>query len=663
MTGYTQTTRVTAVDSPLGPDKLLLRSMVADERLSSPFELQLDLLSEDDSIKAEDLLGQPMTVQLDLREGTGPEGDGKRYFNGFVNRFQHVGFPGRLTSYRATLVPWLWFLTRTSDCRIFQNKTVPDIVKQVFREADFTDFDERLSATYRSWEYCVQYRETDFNFVSRLLEQEGIYYFFTHGNGQHTLVLADSYSAHETVKGYEEIPFYTQEMTHRQETDWRNLECILRWHTATSVETGSYVHNDFDFEKPRADLRAVSNVSRAHARADFEIYDYPGEYRETRDGDAYARVRMEELQADYATIDGDGLAAGLGTGYLFTLVDHPNAEQNRQHLVIAARHQVQSDELNASPTLTTGPVYRCDFTAMDARTPFRAARLTPRPVVQGPQTAIVVGKQGEEIWTDKYARVKVQFHWDRYGTSDENSSRWVRVASPWAGKSWGAVFIPRIGQEVVVQFLEGDPDQPIIIGSVYNADQMPPYDLPANQTQSGVKSRSSKGGGVGNFNELRFEDKKGSEDVYFHAEKDFHRVVEHDDDLKVGNDQTIEIQQNRTETVVNGNETITIKQGNRQVELGMGNDALTLKMGNLSTTLKMGNQTTKLDLGGSTTEALQSIELKVGQSSVKLDQTGVTIKGMMIKIEGQITTDVKGTMTTVNGSAMLKAGGGITMIG
>jgi type VI secretion system secreted protein VgrG len=658
MTQYTQEARMIAVNSPLGPDKLLLRSMVANERLSAPFELHLDLLSEDDNITADDILGQTMTVRLELREGSGPQGDGKRYFNGFVSRFEHTGFPGRLAGYRATVVPWLWFLTRTSDCRIFQGKSVPEIVKDVFREAGFTDFEERLSETYRPWEYCVQYRETDFNFVSRLLEQEGIYYFFTHENGKHKLVLADSYSAHETVPGYEQIPYYAEDMTGRRE-----LDHIARWCAATAVRTGRYAHTDYDFEKPRADLRSVSSVTRSHAHADYEVYDYPGEYVETGDGETYARVRMEELQTDYEMIDGDGLAAGLCTGYLFTLTNHPRSEQNREHLVIAACHQLQSDEFESSPTPTPGPVYRCGFTAMDARNPFRAPRTTPKPVVQGPQTAIVVGKQGEEIWTDKYARVKVQFHWDRYGTSDENSSCWVRVASPWAGKNWGGIFIPRIGQEVVVQFLEGDPDQPIIIGSVYNADQMPPYDLPANQTRSGVKTRSSKGGGVGNFNELRFEDKKGSEDVYFHAEKDFHRVVEHDDDLQVGNDQAIEIQQNRTETVAKGNETITIKQGNRKVELGMGNDELILKMGNLSTILKMGNQTTKLNLGKSTTDAMQSIELKVGQSSVLIDQMGVTIKGMMIKVEGQITTDVKGLMTTVNGSAMLKAGGGITMIG
>jgi type VI secretion system secreted protein VgrG len=250
--------------------------------------------------------------------------------------------------------------------------------------------------------------------------------------------------------------------------------------------------------------------------------------------------------------------------------------------------------------------------------------------------------------------VKVQFHWDRDGQNDANSSCWVRVATPWAGKQWGMIHLPRIGQEVVIDFLEGDPDNPIIVGSVYNADQMPPYKLPDHKTQSGLKTRSSLKGGDANFNELRFEDKKGSEDVYFHAEKDFHRVVEHDDDLKVGNDQTIEIKNNRTEKVKEGDEKVTIEKGNRTVQISMGNETLLIKMG---------DQSTKLDMGKSETEAMQSIELKVGQSSVKLDQTGVTIKGMLIQIEGQIQTQLKGMVTQINGSAMLQLQGGIIMIG
>jgi type VI secretion system secreted protein VgrG len=661
MPSYTQSNRLIGITTPLGPDVLLLRSMTAREGLSTLFELQLDLLSTNHQISAEQILGQSVTVRLELQDGRGT-----RYFNGLVCRFEHAGAPvtladyGPFSSYRATVVPWLWFLTRTSDCRIFQGKTVPEIIMQIFRDAGFTDFADRTRASYRTWEYCVQYRETDFNFVARLMEEEGLYYFFKHTDGKHELILADSYNAHETFPGYGAIPYYG--MGTSAMSSLRGQDFISEWSLSTIVRSGQYAHKAFDFEKPRTDLSTVAGVPHSHPQADHEIYDYPGGYLETGIGDDYARVRIEEAQADHETVDGAGYASGLSAGYLFSLTDHPRPDQNREYLIVSAVHQLASDEFETAGS-TPGPVYRGSFVAMDSHSPFRAPRSTPKPVVQGPQTAIVVGKQGEEIWTDKYGRIKVKFHWDRERERNENSSCWIRVASPWAGKNWGAIAIPRVGQEVVVQFLEGDPDRPIVIGSVYNADQMPPYDLPANQTQSGVKTRSSKGGTGSNFNELRFEDKKGSEDVYFHAEKDFHRVVEHDDDLKVGNDQSIEIQEDRTETVVKGNETVTIKQGNRQVELGMGSDALIIKMGNLSTTLKMGNQSTKLDLGGSTTEAMQSIELKVGQSSVKIDQMGVTIKGMMINIEGQVSTQLKGMMTTINGSAMLTVGGGITMIG
>jgi len=361
--------------------------------------------------------------------------------------------------------------------------------------------------------------------------------------------------------------------------------------------------------------------------------------------------------------------------------------------------------------------YTNQFTSQPLELPFRPARLTPKPVVQGTQTAVVVGPPGEEIWPDKYGRVKVQFRWDREGKNDAKSSCWVRVTTMWAGKQWGMVHIPRIGQEVVVAFEEGDPDQPLIVGSVYNFEQMPPYNLPDHKTQSGLKSRSSKQAGAANFNELRFEDKKDSEQIYVHAEKNFDGVIENNETRKVGfekkdnGDQTIEVFNNqvlkvgcskasdgsqtidvykdRTETVETGNETVTIKKGNRTVKVDTGNDTHTIKTGNRTVqldkgndthqlkmgnrdvkidlgndalTIKMGNQTTKLKLGKSSTEAMQGIELKVGQSSIKIDQMGVTIKGMMVKIEGQIQTEVKGLMTTVQGSAMTTVKGAITMI-
>lgn len=660
MASFSQTERVISVKTPLPADTLLLKSVTATERLSSPFELELELISEDFEIAASRVLGESMTVSLQLLDGS------TRWFNGICSRFSHAGHEDRFCRYRATLVPWLWLLTRSSDCKIFQDKTVPDIIKQVFRDTGFTDFEDALSGSYPTLEYCVQYRETHFNFVSRLMEQYGIYYYFKHSDGKHSLVLADAYGAHAPFPGHAEIPFHIPDEIAVREHDY-----IFEWSRDTALRSGAFAHTDYDFTSPRSDLLGQVANQLQHGHNALEVFDYPGDYNKSEDANGYARVRMEELQADHAVGFGQGIARGIAVGSLFTLTDHPWREQNQEYLVTSAVHDLRSNEFVSTRAAENGPVYQSSFQVIPATIPFRPPRVTPKPAIHGLQTAVVVGKSGEEIWTDKYGRIKVQFHWDRYGKKDENSSCWIRVAYGWSGKQWGAVAIPRIGQEVVVSFLEGDPDRPLVVSSVYNDDQMPPYGLPANQTQSGVKTRSSKGGGASNFNELRFEDKKGSEDVYFHAEKDFHRVVENNDDLVVMNNQTIEVKQNRTEVVTQGNEKTTIKQGDRTEELSMGNETLTIKMGNRQVQLdmgnddlklKMGNQTTKLDLGKSSTEAMQSIELKVGQSSIKLDQKGVTIKGLMITIQGQVKVDVKGVMTTVNGDAMLTLKGGVMMI-
>jgi type VI secretion system secreted protein VgrG len=554
-----QQERSLSVSTPLGPDVLLLRSMTASEQLGGLFDYRLELLSEDVNIKHEDLLGKPVTIKLNLLDG------GARYFNGIVSRFSQIGFDGAFALYDATLVPWAWFLTRTADCRIFQEKTVPNIIKEIFREQGFTDFEERLSGSYRQWVYCVQYRETDFSFISRLMEQEGIYYYFTHEEGKHTLIMADSYSAHSTVSGFDEVPYYPPD-----ETSLRERDHINDWSVVQAVQPGAFAHNDFDFVAPKKNLHTKRSDPKPHEAADLEVYDYPGEYTESSDGEGYARIRLEEMHASYETVQAEGSARGLASGALFNLVNYPRDDQNREYLIVSANYTLQSDLFASAGVAAGGRVFQCSLTAMDAQTPFRPLRTTPKPVVQGPQTAIVVGKAGEEIWTDQYGRVKVQFHWDRYGKSDENSSCWVRVSHPWAGKNWGAIAIPRIGQEVIIEFLEGDPDQPIITGRVYNGDQMPPWGLPANMTQSGILSRSTKAGSEANANAIRMEDKKGSEQLWIHAEKNQDIEVENDETHWVGNDrrktidhdETSHIKHDRTETVDN-NETITV-HGNRK---------------------------------------------------------------------------------------------------
>lgn len=579
-----QSQRTVSLSTPLGEDVLLLAGMSGKEEIGRIFRYELDLLSEQpDKVKFDDLVGQNVTVSLSLSD------DETRYFNGHVCNFEQMAEPGHAARYRATVVPWLWFLTRRADCRIFQNMTVPDIIKQVFRDAGFSDFEEGLTASYRTWDYCVQYRETDFNFVSRLMEQEGIYYFFKHEEGVHTLVLCDSISAHKPFSGYEKIKYLPSERSATY------TEYVRSCSIGQTVQPGMYALNDYDFKAPAKALHAKSKVARQHAASENEVYDYPGEYRETGDGESYAKIRINELQSQFETVRGTADARGVSTGCTFELTECDVEDLNRELLVTSCNYQIQSD-LDATGGET---VFSVGFTAIDSKQSFYTPRATPKPVVQGPQTAVVVGPAGEEIYTDEYGRVKVQFHWDRDGKSDENSSCWIRVAQVWAGKKWGAMYIPRIDQEVIVEFLEGDPDQPIITGRVYNASQMPPYGLPADKTKSTIKSNSSKGGG--GSNEMRFEDKKGEEEIFFHAQKDQNIVVENDETLSVGNNETVSVGNDRTETVGN-NETITI--GTDRTETVGSNE--TISIGSNRTETVGTNET--ITIGSARTETVGSNE-------------------------------------------------------
>lgn len=626
-----QQNREVEIKTPLGKDVLLLQNMDLTEEMGRLFTIDLELSSTIENITFEDLLGQNVTIRLDTKS------NGKRFFNGYVSKFSQSVNSGSFSVYQATVRPWLWFLTRTSDCRIFQEMTVPDIIKQVFRDLGFTDFEEKLSAPYRMWGYCVQYRETDFNFISRLMEQEGIYYYFKHEDGKHTLILSDSYSAHESIPGYASIPYYQADGS-----TVRKDEHVSRWYVSKEVQPGVYALNEFDFEKPKASLDASSSVARPHSKSEYEVYDYPGEYLETIDGDRYARTRIEEMHAQYEQLQAGSDARGMMSGGLFSLLEYPREDQNREYLVTQATHTVHVDAYESSGG-GGGFSYSNSFLAIDSSTPFHSARITPKPIVQGTQTAIVVGPSGEEIYTDEYGRVKLQFHWDRYGKSDENSSCWVRVAQIWAGKNWGGIHIPRIGQEVIVDFMEGDPDRPIITGRVYNADQMPPYDLPNNKTQSGMKSRSSKGGSTANFNEIRFEDKKGKEQVYIHAEKNQDNIVENNETTQVGHDRTedvkhdekITIDHDRTEKVGH-NEDITI--GNNRTETVGANE--------------------KISIGGKRTETVAGKEdlTITGQRVLKVMQ------GEQRLIVGDQLQTITGTQTEmINGSLMQISMGGATI--
>ncbi|MDE2368869.1 MAG: type VI secretion system tip protein VgrG [Burkholderiales bacterium] len=502
---------------------LKFRSMSAREEISRLFEFQVVAIATSATVAPGDLLGQKAAVSLQVG------GDAKRWFHGVVAAFGIDGVDGRHLAYRITLRPWFWLATRSANLRIFQNQSVPDIVKAVFSAYNGTVADD-LQGSYAPRVYCVQYRETDFEFVSRLLEEEGIGYFFRHGADQHELVLVDKPSSFQPMAGYANVP-YTED-----EQRLAELEAISSWHMRHEIQTGKVVVRDWNFTQPATDLTASAVVSGGdHAQTAFEVYDYPGRYDAAARGGTLAQVRVDEHSSLYGRYSGGGNTPGLAAGSTFTLQDHPRADQNAKYLVRATRIEMQQAGYESGDERRTS--FRCEFEAQGDAEPYRPERTTRKPTVAGPQTAIVVGDGGDgAITTDEYGRVKVQFHWDRLGHNDGDSSCWVRVASPWAGNGWGMIALPRLGQEVVVDFLEGDPDQPIITGRVYNAMQKVPYALPDNKTVSTIKSRSLQGAAA-EFNELRFEDKAGSELVWLQAQKDMMEMIEADLTTQIGKDQ------------------------------------------------------------------------------------------------------------------------------
>ncbi|HEX8891964.1 MAG TPA: type VI secretion system tip protein TssI/VgrG, partial [Terriglobales bacterium] len=543
---YTQENRLIAIDTPLGEDVLLLQDLTGREGVSRLFNFHLDLASEKESISFKDVVGQNVTIRVSLIDHS------PRYFNGFVSRFAQSGSDPRFTHYQMEVVPWLWFLTRIADCRIFQEKTIPDIIEEVFKSRGFQDYKLSLTSSYDQREYCVQYRETDFNFVSRLMEQYGIFYFFEHENGKHTLVLADSESVHQ--------PCPKQATVHYAVTpDDLGQDVVRSWQMEQELRTGKYSHTDYNFETPSANLLADEpTVVSVGGNSKFEIYDYPGEYVNRSQGKTLAGVRMQEEEATHLVANGSSDCRAFTSGYKITLEDHYRMDVNDSYVLTEVQHMASVGSSYSLGDAGSGEHYRNEFTCIPAKVPFRPARVTPKPFVQGLQTALVVGKSGEEIWVDKYGRIKVQFYWDRQGKKDEKSSCWIRVSQPWAGKNWGAVNIPRIGQEVIVDFLEGDPDRPIITGRVYNAEQMPPYPLPDDGVISGVKSNSSKGGG--GYNEISLNDTKGKEMITVHAQYDMGTTVEHDDTQTVHNDRQIKVDGTHNETITKDT-NVTIEKG------------------------------------------------------------------------------------------------------
>ena len=584
--------RMIELTTPLGKD-LLFRSLRGREELGRPSEFELSALATRSDIKSSDLLGKSVTVKLELVKG------GFRYFNGYVTRFAQGTTLGRYYEYRMTVCAWLWFLTRTADCRIFQEKTVPEILKEVFADHKMAVFEDGLTATYSQREYCVQYRESDFAFVSRLMEEEGIFYYFEHSDGKHTLKLVDSDSGYKKLEKASIAYYPPGRPLHGGE------EYIQAFRQDQRIQPGTVAMRSFDFVKPKADLGVKAKNVQQHEHADYEIFDYAGDYIRADHGDHYVRLRVDELHSEFDRAEAECNVREIEVGRLFDFTNAPRRDQEREYLIVSAEWELQNNTYETNTD--EDAIYRCTMTVLQSRQQFRPARTTPRPTMGGPQTAVVVGAAGDEIYCDKHGRVKVQFHWDRYGKRDENSSCWMRVSQPWAGKDWGTVSIPRVGQEVIVDFLEGDPDQPLIIGRVYNGDNMPPYVLPGAAVVSGIKTKTHKGAG---YNEISLDDTKGKEKVTIHAQYDMATTVKHDQTLTITNDQTVKVGAKRTVTVggadkldVTGSETISV-----------------------SGAIKITSPVSiTLEVGGS--------QIKISPGSIDITSSGpITVKGAVVKV-------------------------------
>jgi len=624
--------------TPLGAGLLRFSAMSAVEELGRLFDFSVSALSEKNDIDPNALLGKRVSVSVELSDKK------LRQFNGIVTSAGLDGAKGRLFAYSLKLRPWLWLLTRRADTRIFQNLSVPEILKQVFQPYS-SDFQDQLKGSYPKLEYCVQYRETDFNFVSRLMEQEGIYYFFKHTAEQHMMVIADRASVHVPVAGHAQFRYRPQSL------GAIDFDCINEWRFSHEIQPGKVTLTDYDFIQPSTNLQVSAEQARDHAGSKGEFYDQPGEYVSKGDGGRYAHLRLEELQARHSAASGYGSMSALTIGHRFTLADHPRKDQNREHIVISTRIDMRNEGYESGGTDTAS--YSCQFTALDSREVFRPQRVTPKPVVPGPQTAFVVGPEGDEIYTDKHGRVKVQFHWDRLGKRDADSSCWMRVSQPWAGKGWGVLSLPRIGHEVVVEFLEGDPDRPLITGSVFNAENLPPYVLPDNATVSTLKSRSSKGAAASNFNELRFEDKKGEEYVWFQSEKDHFHLVKNDVVEDIGHDEFVTVANDRVEKIGGMQQLSVAKDVKHKVGGAMHVDVANNLL------LKAGGDYGLKAQGDASTDAGTAISFKAG-SDVHIQA------GTNAAMEAGVNLHIKGGMNVVVEAGMmltLKAGGNSVVIG
>lgn len=654
MPRFSQVDRPVRVDTALGPDGLLIVGFTGTESVSKPFAFRLELFSEDRALVPDDLLMTPMVVRVARFDGS------ERIIHGLVRSFAQLGRHEELTSYRAELVPWFWFLTLSQDCRVFQEKTVLEIVAEVFAELGWSDYRVRCARSYRTREYCVQYHETHFAFVSRLLEEEGIFWYFEHTEDGHVLVLADSNGVLDPCPGPGEVP-----MRPRPVPDEDHVTELEREHT---LHSGAVAVTDYDYSQPPRSLdAALTGTGRG------EVFEYrPRRYTEQDHGEHYARVMLERSEARRHRVYGRGSCRHFQAGFTFDLVRHYRNDLNRSYLLTEVRHSVRAGSYATWDDAFLD--HDVSFVAIPADVPFRPEAITPRPRIHGAQTAEVVGKEGEEIWTDSHGRIKVQFHWDRYGEWNEHSSCWVRVASRWAGKGWGEIHLPRIGQEVVVDFLDGDPDCPLVTGSVYNGDHSPPWSLPGDQTRSGIKSRSSQGGG--GYNEISIDDRKGSEQVTIHAQKDMSTRVEndrttsvgHDETIVVSNDRTLRVAGTRSETVV-GNTVLTVTEGDRTQTVATGRSDEYVKgdrgvrVDGASAHTVQDDATVNVTAGDFVLETESGKVSVDGTSGVQLSSPAdVTVSGRNVKTAADLEVSVDGTAIKLTGTTEITLGVGANFV-
>ena len=630
------------------------------EGLSMLFRFELDLAAESNTIALDDAVGSPALLGLHGKNGL-------RYVHGVVSDFQQLDTQNKYTVYRATVVPSVWRMDQGLDCRIFQKQDVKTIVTKILKQAHVEhSFRVKGNRKLVQREYCVQYRESDWSFISRLLEEEGFYYYFEHTKNKHLLHVADGADLHP------DIPAPKTVNVHAPDAMVPGEEHVLGFHVRQRLCPSSVMLNDFNFQKPSLNLGVFSEAKQSTG---MDIYDYPGLYEVPESGKKLSGVRLEEARTTGQQAEGQSTCPRFSAGHLFTLDGHGREDLNQAYLLTRVLHRVEKSAGGLeSGALDQRCSYGNSFLCIPAKVPFRPPRITPKPMVRGVQTAIVVGPDKEEIYTDEHGRVKVQFHWDREGIYDANSSCWIRVSQLWAGQGWGAMWIPRIGQEVIVDFLEGDPDRPIITGRVYHAQNPPPYALPKDKTKSTIKSNSSPGGK--GFNELRFEDKKGAEEVFTHAQRDQNEVVRRNMTTSVGHDQSLSVGHDRTK-VVKGEEKITVKKD--QSEAVEGEQSLTVTKDRTKTvkaneniTVK-GNETITVKgnedegIGGTRTVSVGK-DLKVTVTGTHDEQTSgdYKLKATNVKVDASSSVTITcggATVTISGGNVDVKASGNVNVAG